>query len=99
MKIFFLIFISFFLIGCSGDKIQELVFRKTLERNLIELCGDEDKECIAAVESQIENCLEKSDWKKFVDNQDDQNENNRFSKELYSCIVDSEGNPYFETSQ
>lgn len=96
MKICGILFICLFLISCSEGGIEEFAFKKTLEISLIDLCGEEDKECIDAVKSQISGCMEKSNWRKYLESEDDQDELNRFTKEFYSCIVDKDGNPYFE---
>ncbi|MFV2061347.1 MAG: hypothetical protein ACC653_11740 [Gammaproteobacteria bacterium] len=95
MKIILLVFTLVFLFGCT-DSFQELAFRKTLEYELIDLCGKKDKKCIAAVKSQIKNCMIKSNWKKFVENQNSDTELKRFTTEFYSCVVDENGEPYFE---
>lgn len=99
MKIIGLLLMSFLLASCSEGQmadIEELAFRKTLEYSLAELCGEEDKACNAAVKEQVKSCMEKSDWRKFLDNEDDEDELDRFTTAFYLCIVDSEGNPYFE---
>lgn len=95
MKVFGILFISLLLVSCSGDQMEELAFRKTMEYTLADMCGKDDAECIAAVKVQTKGCMEKSDWKRYVDNQDDEEEFNRFTKKFYSCIVDKNGNPYF----
>lgn len=89
--------ISLLLMACSQGEIEELAFRKTLEYSLVDLCGEEDKACIAAVESQLKGCMEKSNWQQYLNNDDDEEELKRFSRALYSCIVDEEGKPYFQT--
>lgn len=96
MKIAIIVFLSFLLIACSEAQIEELAFRKTLEHDLAKLCGEDDKECINAVKTQTKECMVKCNWRKFLNNQDDEVELKRFTTEFYSCIVDSEGNPYFD---
>jgi hypothetical protein len=83
-------------LSACGDGLQELTFRKTLEYELVELCGEKDKICIAAVKAQIKQCMVKSDWKKFVKNQDSDAELKRFTTVFYACVVDNNGEPYFE---
>ena len=95
MKIIGLLLMSLFLLSCSEGQIEELTFRKVLEYNLVESCGEEDKACITSVKSQIKGCMEKSNWRKYLENEESEEELNRFTKEFYSCIVDSEGDPYF----
>jgi hypothetical protein len=96
MRVVSILVVSLFLYSCNPDQLEEFAFRKTLELSLIDLCGEEDEECISAVKSQISDCMEKSDWKKYMENQDSEGELNRFTKKFYSCIVDVDGNPYFE---
>ena len=92
------IFIFLLLItACSAEQAEELAFRKVLEYELIELCGDEDNECIAAVKAQIKDCMVKSNWRDYFNAQEDEAELRRFTIDFYSCIVDPEGEPYFES--
>jgi hypothetical protein len=84
-----------FLSGCSESQIEEFAFRKTMEHELTELCGETDKACISAVKSQVKDCMVSSDWRKYLKNDESEEEFNRFVTEFYGCIVDSDGNPYF----
>ena len=86
---------SLMLIACSDEMVEEIAFRKSLEYNLSELCGAEDKACVQAVETQTKGCMEKSDWRKFLKARDDAAEKKRFTTEFYACIVDPAGKPYF----
>lgn len=95
MKLIGAVIVLMLLGGCSGDALEEFAFRKTLEHKLIELCGEDSQECVAAVEAQTQGCMEKSDWRKFVASQDDAEELKRFTTEFYTCIVDDDGKPYF----
>ena len=49
------------LVGCSEAQVEELVFRKTLEYQLKDRCGESDESCIEAVEAQIAECMRQSD--------------------------------------
>lgn len=91
-----LILISIMLMtgACSTEKMEEFVFKKTLELSLQELC-DGDEACDKAIEAQITPCMEKSNWRAFLNNEDDEEELSRFTREFYSCIVDEHGEPYF----
>ncbi len=95
MKLIILLLLTMLLFSCD-DSLQELAFRKTLEYELIDLCGKQEKKCIAAVKAQIKECMVKSDWKKFVTNQDNDEELKRFTTVFYACVVDANGEPYFE---
>lgn len=85
--------------GCDQWDPEELAFRKTMEYNLVEACGDDDQACVDAVKSQLKGCMEKSDWKGFVNDSDNEAEKQRFVSEFYSCVVDEDGNPYFVFSE
>ena len=76
-------------------ELEKIVFQKTLEYKLIEKCG-EDKPCAEAVKNLTPTCMDAADWKSLMKNQDDEVEQLRFMKTFYSCIVDADGNPYFE---
>ncbi|MDH5786473.1 MAG: hypothetical protein OEZ16_12815 [Chromatiales bacterium] len=95
MKLPIILLLSLTLLACTDSMVEEFAFKQTLEYSLIDLCGKEDKACIAAVESQIDDCMEKSDWRRYMDSDEDEEELNRFTSEFYACIVDEEGNPYF----
>jgi len=95
IKFITLSLLSLLLVACSGEGVDEFAFRTTLQNSLVEKCGENDKACISAVKNQIKPCMEKSDWRRFVDNQDDKAELKRFTTRFYGCIVDDEGTPYF----
>lgn len=86
---------SLLLVACTGEGVDEFAFRTTLQNSLVDKCGEKDKACISAVKTQIKPCMEKSDWRRFVDNQDDKAELKRFTSQFYGCIVDKDGNPFF----
>lgn len=92
MKMFLALLLLLLLNACSQQQTEELVFRKTLEHKLTKLC-DEDKSCVVAVKNQIKPCMEKADWRKFMDKQEA--EVVRFTTEFYGCIVDDDGYPLF----
>lgn len=95
MKLAIIISITLSLTGCSEKFIEEFVFRETLKYNLKEVCGKDDQSCKDAVDSQLQSCMDKSNWKQFIKDSDNKEESIRFKRELYSCIVDSEGKPRF----
>ncbi len=98
MKKSIVILLFVMLVGCTEQQAEEFAFRKTLEYLLIDLC-EEEKACVNAVETQLKSCLEKSDWRRYLENDEDEAEYQRFTSVLYSCIVDEEGQPYFESSE
>ena len=81
--------------GCSEQQVEELVFRKTLEYQLKDRCGDDNEACHEAVEEQIRECLRKSEWKRYLDSHEDEAEVERFVREFYPCFRDADGNPLF----
>lgn len=95
MRYFFVFLIVFLLTSCEPGMLEETVFRYTLEKGLLSTCGDEDKACQEAVKSQISACMETSNWRQYLENQDSEEEFQRFIEEFYSCIVDENGEPYF----
>ena len=83
--------------GCSEARVEELVFRKTLEYDLVELC-EEDEACIASVKEQVKPCMEKSLWRDYLEDPENEEELKRFSIAFYACIVDEDGKPYFSSN-
>ena len=95
MKRLFLLTICLMIGGCSSEMVEELAFRKVIEYQLKDECGDEDKACIKAVEAQIESCMKQSDWRRVTDNEEDEEEMKRFVSEFFPCFKDSSGRSYF----
>jgi len=91
LAIIFLLLVS----GCSKEQTEEFVFRKVIQRDLVERCGEDNPQCVEAVEQQIESCMEKSDWRRVLENEDDEEEMKRFVFEFYPCFKDPDGNSYF----
>jgi len=81
--------------GCSGEEVEEFAFRETMEYQLKNKCGEENKECLKAIEEQIDSCMKTSDWKKYLDSDEDQEEMQRFIYKFFPCFKDPNGNPYF----
>ena len=75
--------------------MEELVFRKTLEYQLKDRCGESDESCIEAVEAQIAECMRESDWKRFFDDHENEVEQQRFARAFIPCFKDATGNPLF----
>ena len=87
---------SLFMFGCSEDAVERFAFEKTLKFGLTKNC-DKDKECVAAIDEQLPACIEKGDYKALLRAKGKQEaaEHERFSRFLFSCIVDKDGNPFF----
>ena len=81
--------------GCGESQMEELVFRKTMEYQLKDTCGESDEVCSDTVEEQIVECLRQSGWKRYLENHENEAEQQRFVREFYPCFKDAEGNPLF----
>ncbi len=82
--------------GCSQEATERFAFEQTLKYQLTETCG-EDAECVTALEEQLSGCIDKSDYKTLL-NASEENKDaevERFSKLLYACLVDENGDPLF----
>ena len=88
------ILVLLLIIGCSEEQTEEFVFKKTMEYQLKDDCG-EDEECISAIEKQIESCMKKNDWRKYLRNSEDEEELNRFVEKFFPCFKDQNGNSFF----
>ncbi|QMU60928.1 MAG: hypothetical protein GKR92_04145 [Gammaproteobacteria bacterium] len=80
--------------GCSSEKVEEFAFMKTMEYQLNEDCGEND-ECLDAVKQQIKQCMIESDWRSYMDSNEDEEEMMRFIGEFFPCFKDLDGNSYF----
>jgi hypothetical protein len=91
------VFIILLLIGgCTAEQVEEIAFRKVMEYQLIDDCGEDDKACIEAVKEQIESCMGKSDWRKYVKSDEDEEEMKRFVGVFFPCFKDPNGNSFFQ---
>ena len=81
--------------GCSGEKVEEFVFRKTIEFDLVERCGEGDEACVKNVRSQIKICMDKNNWQELIDNEDNDELYIEFAKNFYPCFKDDNGDPLF----
>lgn len=62
---------------------------------MAELCGEDDPACIEAVDTQTGPCMEQADWRRYMENDQDPAELERFTVAFYACVVDDNGNPWF----
>ena len=90
-----IIFLLLALGGCSQEQAEEFAFRKTMEFQLKDEC-EEDQDCITAVEEQIESCMQQSEWRKYLNDSENEEELNRFIRVFFPCFKDSNGNSYFD---
>lgn len=101
MKIFIrfisVLCLSIVLTGC--DSAIEKVMAKYLKMSLKDTCGKQDPACVAAVDSQFDACHAKyeGDWRALLNSTDSEEASFQavYSTNLYGCIVDKEGKPYF----
>ena len=86
------------LVGCDQlfNKAGLMYFKATLT----EVCGKEDAACIVAVEEQFDPCHKKyiKEWNAYMKAPSSKEDELLvvYSEDLYSCIVDAQGDPYFE---
>jgi len=99
MKAMIVFLLTLFVASCGNEQVvvKEFTFRKKMEEDLIARCKEKkpSEKCVRAVKDQIKTCIEKSDWRKFTNNQNDQAETQRFINVFYPCFLDSSGKPYF----
>ncbi len=70
---------------------------------LIEVCGKQDKACIAAVKAQFDTCHKKynKEWHAYMSASLFANDDKlleAYTSSLYGCIVDTDGDPYFTSN-
>lgn len=86
--------------GC--DRIFNFISDKAMKAQMIEICGEEDVGCIQAVESQFDQCAGQyeEDNQAYMEAPTSREDEllDIYLNNLYGCIVDDEGNPYFEYS-
>lgn len=85
------------LAGC--DNAVNYAGAQYLKMSLKEVCGEDDPECIAAVDTQFDTCQEKykDDWAAYMEANPSKEDEllATYSTNMYGCIVDKDGNPYF----
>ena len=92
--IFILVLTSIAFAGCSDRSIAEFTFRKLVERDLREECG-KSSECKEAVSQQIEDCLERSNWRELLQQEDNEDAIIKFHNNFRSCFKNKNGIPLF----
>jgi len=97
MKKLYIFIASLLLCACSAEQAEEFAFRKTAENDLIKMCSSEgkDESCEQSVKDQIKSCMVKSNWRKYLEAEDDEKEMMRFVTSFYPCFKDKNGNSYF----
>ena len=86
-----------FLASC--DQALNKVGAEYLKMSLKDACGDEDPDCIAAVDDQFDACHAKyeKDWNNYMNSSSSKEDEllEIYSKGLFACIVDPDGDSYF----
>jgi len=98
MKAISILFVSICILSCSAEETEEFAFRKSFEFQLIRKCPENHPDCANDIKSQIKECMVESDWRKFLNDQENKEELKRFTEDIFSCIVDKDGRPYFESN-
>lgn len=84
----------------AADATDDAAAAKMVKTTLRETCED-DAACRRAVDEQFDACLKKSDFKKYMnasEAEEDKYLDSTF-KHLYSCIVSKDGEPYFAPAE
>ena len=89
------------LAGC--DSLINQAGAEFLKLQLKDICGSEDTACIAAVDRQFGACHSKYEegWERYMDSSASQEDKflEVYSVNMYGCIVDENGDPYFVYEQ
>ena len=85
-------------VGC--DEVTQKVTGKFIKSQMIGVCGEADKECIAAVEEQYDACEAryKNEWSAYMDARSSEEDEllDDYMSKLFACVVDENDEPYFE---
>ena len=96
-KITLLLFLAVPLAGC--DQLADKIVKEYLKSELRDVCGEDDPECIASVDNQFDACQDRyeKEWGEYMNSVPSKEEGlmEVYSKKMYSCIVDDNGEPYF----
>ena len=84
--------------ACDQGSIEEFSFKTAMKYQLNDMCADDD-DCIAVVDSQLQACLDKTDWRALLNNSDDETVMNDFRNKFFPCFKNEDGLPYFQVKQ
>ena len=87
-----IILIASFFIG--NDVVEKWTLRSMTISDFTESCNG-DFRCIEAIESQADGCLDKANWKEFLEDKDNLAKGKYFAETLTHCFVDAKGKQYF----
>jgi len=95
MRSSILMVLVLFIAGCTGEQVEEQVFKHFMKSDLIERCGDEKPDCVTAVKSQLGSCMESSNWREILGKEDDDEVVMAFVEKFYPCFKSPDGQSYF----
>ena len=82
--------------GC--DRIAQKATGEIFKIEMVEICGEEDKGCLAAVDEQYGACETKygNEWSAYMNARSSKELLDDYMSKLFTCVVDVDGDPYFE---
>lgn len=84
--------------GC--DKAMQKITGVYIKSSMTDLCGEEDEDCIVAVDEQYGSCETKyeSEWSAYMNAGSSVEDDllDEYMSKLYTCVVDKDGDTYFE---
>jgi len=89
--------ISLLITGCTEKSIEEFVFKNTLSYKLNGMCG-ENEECKSAVDTQMQACLNRTNWQDLIKDDENEEKLRKFANEFFPCFKSSKGDPYFKSN-
>jgi hypothetical protein len=86
--------------GC--DMVAQKATGQIIKIKMVEICGEEDKGCLAAVDEQYGACETKykNEWSAYMTARSSKEDAllDDYMAKLFTCVVDVDGDPYFEYS-
>ena len=93
------IFVLLLMLLTSCDQIVNKVGSEYLKISLKDTCGKDHPACVAAVDEQFDSCHSKyeHDWNNYINSSLSKEDAllKIYSENMYGCIVDENGAPYF----
>lgn len=84
--------------GC--DIVAQKATGQIMKMKMAEICGEEDKGCLAAVDEQYGACETKykKEWSAYMNVRSSEEDAvlDDYMSKLFTCVVDADGDPYFE---
>jgi hypothetical protein len=87
-------------VGC--DVVVQKATGQIIKMKMADICGEEDKGCLAAVDKQYGACETKykNEWSAYMNAGSSKEDAllDDYMAKLFTCVVDVDGDPYFEYS-